>query len=229
MLLFEGEDELVLDTLCDMSNLTCRLRCDDGFNTAALLLLSPQCTGIKPKVGNTAHGACISCCLLPGITVPPCFVATMQLSTCQWNVKKVGAQPPGRSGPRKPSCVLLCRQTCSLGSSLKMTELPDRRSCSPRNTAWMRAVLCSGTPVLYIMRMRNVCIFWTFTQFWAVPAASVILTNPFLLCFISRHSPHLAGCPAILVSFSPLDTLSSVCWWGLSLLQESLHLFFPLL
>lgn len=137
--------------------------------------------------------------------------------------------PQGRSGPRKPSCVLLCRQTCSLGSSLKMTELPDRRSCSPRNTAWMRAVLRSGTPILYIMWMRNVCTFWTSIQFWAVPAASVILTNPFRLCFISRHSPHLAGCPAMLVSFSPLDTLSSVCWWGLSLLQESLHLFFPLL
>lgn len=41
MLVFEGDDELGLDTLCDTSNQTCRLRRDDEFAAGVLLLLSP--------------------------------------------------------------------------------------------------------------------------------------------------------------------------------------------
>ena len=52
-LLFEGDDELGLDTLYDIGKQTRRFRRDDGCTAGA--------PGIEPQPCNMAHGACTIC------------------------------------------------------------------------------------------------------------------------------------------------------------------------
>lgn len=108
-----------------------------------------------------------------------------------------------------------------------MAEPQDGRSCNPQNVAWTRAVHCSGIPILYILWIKNVCGSDGYT----------VLVCSSSQCYFHRCVPppsHLMTLPSPRMSdhtvyFQPSDTLSSACCYGLSLLQGSWYLLFPLL
>lgn len=117
-------------------------------------------------------------CLLGSQTLHTAW-PPLKLAVCRWTVDRVGAQLPGRTGPRRPSDAQLSVETSMLAlathlkwQSQREKELWSLKHCWGENCLSLRSshwVLCTDEKCLDYHRV------------WLVPRASIILANPSLL------------------------------------------------